>query len=85
MGDCRRGLLGLRLPPGRDCLHDQPNFVLPCRLGQDCSVPQHTVVQSILRLLGFLSIAVLDESNAMGQVEAEVHEWAVLLAQGLQG
>jgi len=94
-GSCRRGatvgdgrcrlLSRLGLPARGDRLHDQPDLVLPCCLGQDCRVPQHTVVQGILRLLCLLPIAVLDESNAVGQVETEVHERSVLLAEGLQG
>ena len=51
VGDGRCRLLSrLGLPARGDRLHDQPDLVLPCCLGQDCRVPQHTVVQGILRL-----------------------------------
>ena len=59
-GSCRRGatvgdgrcrlLSRLGLPARGDRLHDQPDLVLPGCLSQDCRVPQHTVVQGILRL-----------------------------------
>ena len=48
---CRCRLLSrLGLAARGDRLHDQPDLVLPCCLSQDCRVPQHTVVQGILRL-----------------------------------
>lgn len=50
VGDRWRGLLRLGLTSGRDRLHDQPNLVFPGCLRQDCRVPQHAVVESILCL-----------------------------------
>ena len=51
VGDGRCRLLSrLGLAARGDRLHDQPDLVLPCCLSQDCRVPQHTVVQGILRL-----------------------------------
>jgi len=53
--------------------------------GQDRGVAEHTVVQSVLGLLGFLPVAVLDQGDPMSEIEVEVVKWSVLHTESTQG
>jgi len=52
--------------------------------GQDRGVAEHTVVQSVLGLLGFLPVAVLDQGDPMSEIEVEVVKRTVLHAESTQ-